>query len=75
MGGQFLSLREAYISSLSLLRSLEPLEKFLGGWVVVVLKPILVISLRPKSRLINNDSSVQLQLPTETELANDYIII
>ena len=31
MGGQFLSLREAYISNLSLLRSLEPLEKFLGG--------------------------------------------
>ena len=53
MGGQFLSLREAYISSLSLLRSLEPLEKFLGGWVVVVLKPILVISPRPRTRLIN----------------------
>ena len=57
MGGQFLSLREAYISNLSLLRSLEPLEKFLGGggWVVV-LKGILVISPRPrpKSRLINN---------------------
>ena len=54
MGGQFLSLREAYISNLSLLRSLEPLEKFLGGgWVV--LKGISVISPRPrpKSRLIN----------------------
>ena len=34
-GGQFLSLRGAYISNLSLLRSLEPLEKFVvggGGW-------------------------------------------
>ena len=31
-GGRFLSLREAYISSLSLLRSLEPFEKFgVGG--------------------------------------------
>ena len=55
MGGQFLSLREAYISNLSLLRSLEPLEKFLGGGWWVVLKGILVISPRPrpKSRLIN----------------------
>ena len=40
-GRQFLSLREAYLSNLSLLRSLEPLEKFVvvvvgGGWVVVV---------------------------------------
>ena len=49
--GQFLSLREAYISSL--IQSLEPFKKFLGGWGV--LKPILVISPRPrpKSRLIN----------------------
>ena len=30
-GRQFLSLREAYISNLSLLRSLEPLEKFVVG--------------------------------------------
>ena len=37
-GCQFLSLREAYITNLSLLRSLEPLEKFVvgGGWWVVV---------------------------------------
>ena len=37
-GCQFLSLREAYIPNLSLLRSLEPLEKFVvagGGWVVL----------------------------------------
>ena len=65
MGGQFLSLREAYILNLSLLGSLEPFEKFVvvvggGGWwwvvvvvVVVVCKPILVISLKLKSRLIN----------------------
>ena len=32
-GGQFLSLREAYIPNLSLLRSLEPFKKFV---VVVV---------------------------------------
>ena len=32
-GGSILSLREAYMSSLSLLRSLEPFKKFLGGWV------------------------------------------
>ena len=38
-GGQFLSLREAYILNLSLLGSLEPFEKFVvvvvvggGGW-------------------------------------------
>ena len=41
-GGQFVSLREACISSLSLLRSLKHFENF--GVVVVVLKPILVIS-------------------------------
>ena len=43
-GSQFLSLREAYIPNLSLLRSLEPFKKFVvvgggGGWwcwVVVV---------------------------------------
>ena len=41
-GGQFLSLREAYILNLSLLGSLEPFEKFVvvvggggGGGVVV----------------------------------------
>ena len=36
-GCQFFSLREAYISNLSLLQSLEPLEKFVvvGGWWVV----------------------------------------
>ena len=34
MGGQVLSLREAYIQNRSLLRSLEPFQKFvLGGWV------------------------------------------
>ena len=35
--GQLLSLREAYISNLSLLQSLEHLAKFVvvgGGWVV-----------------------------------------
>ena len=40
-GGQFVSLREACISSLSLLRSLKPFANF--GVVVVVLKPILAI--------------------------------
>ena len=40
-GCQFLSLREAYILKLSLLRSLEPLEKFVvvvvvGGWCLNV---------------------------------------
>ena len=52
-GGQFETLREACISSLSLLRSLKFFENF--GVVVVVLKPILVISPRPRpmSRLIN----------------------
>ena len=39
--GQFLSLIEAYISSLSLILSLEPSDKFVvvggcGWWVVVV---------------------------------------
>ena len=35
-GGSILSLREDYMSSLSLLRSLEPFKKFLGGgWVGV----------------------------------------
>ena len=48
LGGQLLSLREAYISNLGLLQSLEPLEKFV---VVVVSNSILVISL--KSRMIN----------------------
>ena len=59
-GSQFLSLREAYIPNLCLLRSLEPFKKFVvvgGGWVVVS-KPILVISLKPKSRLINITSGV-----------------
>ena len=35
-GGQFLSLRDAYIPNLSLLRSLEPFKKFVvvvvAGW-------------------------------------------
>ena len=30
-GGQFLSLREVYLSNLSLLQSLEPSEKFVVG--------------------------------------------
>ena len=43
-GGRLLSLREAYVLSLSLLLSLELFEKFVvggGGW----LRPILVFSL------------------------------
>ena len=46
-GSQFLILREAYISILSLVLSLEPFEKFVvvgGGWS----KVILVLSLRLK---------------------------
>ena len=54
MGGEggrpFLSLREAYLSNLSLLRSLEPLEKFVvvvvgGGWWCLNVK--LVIGFGP----------------------------
>ena len=48
-GGQFLTLRETGISNLSLPRSIEPFKKF----VVVVCKPILVISLRRMSRLFD----------------------
>ena len=47
--GQLLSLREAYISNLSLLPSLEPIEKFVvvgGGWVVVYTK--FSVKLEPK---------------------------
>ena len=52
LGGQVISLREAYIQNLSLLGSLDPFKKFVvGGWVVVS-RPILVISLKFKSRLI-----------------------
>ena len=46
-GGQFLTLREAYISNLSLLLSPEPFKKFVvvgGGWS----KVILVLSLNFK---------------------------
>ena len=54
LGGQVISLREAYIQNLSLLGSLDPIKNFVvGGWVVVVSRPILVISLKFKSRLIN----------------------
>ena len=54
LGGQVISLREAYIQNLSLLGSLDPFKKFVvGGWVVVVVsRPILVISLKFKARLI-----------------------
>ena len=51
--GQLLSLREAYIYNLSLLPSLEALEKFVvvgggwvGGWVVVETK--FSVKLEPK---------------------------
>ena len=34
LGGQVISLREAYIQNLSLLGSLDPFKKFVvGGWV------------------------------------------
>ena len=42
--GQFLSLREAYISNLSFLLCLEALEKFLVGWVGCWSRPILGFS-------------------------------
>ena len=47
---RFLSFREAHISNLSLLRSLEPLKKFMvvDEWVVC----------KSKSRLINHHSSM-----------------
>ena len=66
MGGQFLSLREAYISNLSLLRSLEPLEKFVvvvvGGWwwwclnvkLVIGFGPSLGLGLELRAKPINN---------------------
>ena len=45
-GGQFLSLREVYLSNLSLLQSLEPSEKFMvGGWWCLNVK--LVIGFGP----------------------------
>ena len=51
-GSQFLILREAYISILSLVLSLEPFEKFVvvgGGWS----KVILVLSLSFKLNKIS----------------------
>ena len=49
--GQFLSLREAYLSNLSLLPSLEALEKFVvvvvGGWWWWCLNVNLVIGFGP----------------------------
>ena len=46
---------EAYIPNLSLLQSLEPSPSL--WWVMS--KPILVIRLKPKSRLINSLLNVQ----------------
>ena len=53
--GQFLSLKEAYVSSLSVLMDLEPTEKFVvvagGGWWwvrVVVVERDFSVKLLPK---------------------------
>ena len=62
--GQFLSLREAYLSNLSLLPSLEPLEKFVvvggGGWwwclnvkLVIGFGPSLGLGLKLRAKPIN----------------------
>ena len=62
-GRQFLSLREAYLSNLSLLRSLEPLEKFVvvvGGWwclnvkLVIGFGPSLGLGLELRAKPINS---------------------
>ena len=45
--GIFLSLRESYIPNLSILLSLEPLEKVPGGWWVV-LESQFIVQLKPK---------------------------
>ena len=66
-GGQFLSLREAYIPNLSLLRSLEPLEKVCGGgggwWclnvkLVIGFGPSLGLGLELSAKPINNFRSL-----------------
>ena len=50
VGYQFFSLREAYISNLSLLMSLDPSERFVlgGGWFVVVIDSAFSVKLIPK---------------------------
>ena len=58
--GDLIFVSKVSIPNLSLLVCLEVAYKFVvvgGWWVVVVSKLILVISLKPKSRLINSDSS------------------
>ena len=78
MGGEggrpFLSLREAYISNLSILRSLEPLEKFVvvvgGGWwwwclnvnLVIGFGPSLGLGLELRAKPINIHNTLLLTM-------------
>ena len=69
-GGHFLSLREVYLSNLSLLQSLEPSEKFVvggwwvGGWwwwclnvkLVIGFGPSLGLGLKLRAKPINMES-------------------
>ena len=66
VGYQFFSLREAYISNLSLLMSLDLSERFVlgGGWFVVVIESAFSVKLIPKP----SRTKVIVKTPTQPQL-------